>query len=144
MTDLPADLASRVARLIPRLASEHQGEVAATAAALTRTLKAGGRDWHDLAQRVAEGPRTVIQFIERSPREAPAYPFAAWRDAARPQTTNEAHRTRVARCQRAPGARSAWEISFLDSIAQRLRLGRRLTENQAASLDGIAERLGVL
>ena len=33
-----------IAKLIPRLASDHDGEIVATARAMGRTLKAAGRD----------------------------------------------------------------------------------------------------
>jgi hypothetical protein len=40
---------AKLALLIPRLASNHDGEVVATARAIYRTLEAAGRDFHDLA-----------------------------------------------------------------------------------------------
>jgi hypothetical protein len=39
----------QLGKMIPRLASEYDGEVVATVRAIDRTLKAAGRDWHDLA-----------------------------------------------------------------------------------------------
>jgi hypothetical protein len=44
---------SQIGKLIRLLGSDKDGEVVATARALGRTLKATGRDWHDLAD-VAE------------------------------------------------------------------------------------------
>lgn len=44
----------RIAKLLPRLASDHDGEVVATVAALRRTLAADGDDLHVLAELVAE------------------------------------------------------------------------------------------
>jgi hypothetical protein len=38
-----------IAKMIPRLASDHDGEVVATARAIERVLKSAGADWHDLA-----------------------------------------------------------------------------------------------
>ena len=49
---VPATIAQTIGKLIPRLASNHDGEVVATARAIERLLKAGGRDWHDLAASV--------------------------------------------------------------------------------------------
>jgi hypothetical protein len=49
-----AAVAERLGKLIPRLASDHDGEVTATVAAISRTLSGAGLDWHDLARRVAE------------------------------------------------------------------------------------------
>jgi hypothetical protein len=41
--------AAKLALIIPRLGSDHDGEVVATARAISRTLTAAGLDWHDLA-----------------------------------------------------------------------------------------------
>jgi hypothetical protein len=41
-----------LSKLIPRLGSDHAGEVVATAAAIGRVLRNGGCDWHDLAHAV--------------------------------------------------------------------------------------------
>lgn len=38
--------------LLPRLASDHDGEVIATARALDRVLKRAGMDWHDIVKAV--------------------------------------------------------------------------------------------
>jgi hypothetical protein len=46
---VPATIAPTLGKLIPLLASDHDGEVVATARAIDRVLKSGGRDWHDLA-----------------------------------------------------------------------------------------------
>lgn len=43
----------RIGKLIPRLASDQDGEVLATVRALVRTLKAGGLDLHDLVKMLA-------------------------------------------------------------------------------------------
>lgn len=145
MTALSSDLSARVAKLLPRLASDQQGEVAAVAAALTRTLKSGGCDLHDLAQHIAEGPRQVIVYRERSPQPGPS-PFntGAWRGAYHRPHPNGPHRYRVSRCQQVGGGRlSAWEVSFLNSLERHLDLGRSLTSKQVGVLADIAERLGV-
>ena len=57
-----------IRKLLPRLASPHDGEVVATARAIERTLRSAGRDWHDLAE--------AIQF-------QPAEDRAEWRSLAR-------------------------------------------------------------
>jgi hypothetical protein len=44
-----ADFAARLAKLIPRLASPHDGEIVATAHAIRRMLHTAGLDLHDLA-----------------------------------------------------------------------------------------------
>jgi hypothetical protein len=49
MNILPATLIPTLGKLIPRLASNHDGEVVATVRAIERVLKSAGRDLHDLA-----------------------------------------------------------------------------------------------
>lgn len=49
--------ASSISKLIPRLASDHDAEVVATARALERKLNAAGMDWHDLAAALDHPPR---------------------------------------------------------------------------------------
>ena len=46
---IPAATLDRLAKLLPRLASEHDGEVVNTARAISRTLIVAGLDWHALA-----------------------------------------------------------------------------------------------
>jgi hypothetical protein len=55
MTARPS-LPESVAKLIPRLASPHDGEVIATARAVGRALQSAGCDWHDLAKAAATAP----------------------------------------------------------------------------------------
>ena len=55
MTARPS-LPEIVAKLIPRLASPHDGEVIATARAVGRALQSAGCDWHDLAKAAATAP----------------------------------------------------------------------------------------
>jgi hypothetical protein len=65
-----------VEKLIPRLASNFDGEVVATARAIDRSLRANGRDWHDVA-RGSEPPPPP------RPRRAPRMPAAGGRFARR-------------------------------------------------------------
>jgi hypothetical protein len=45
---IPPDVVDRVAAIMPRLASDHDGEVVATARAVVRVLSSAGCDLHDL------------------------------------------------------------------------------------------------
>lgn len=58
MGDL-APITPKLARLIPRLASDKDGEVIATARAIGRQLARAGADWHDLAQRLTAAPEAL-------------------------------------------------------------------------------------
>ena len=48
MNPLPSPVRERLAKLVPMLASDKDGEVLATAAAIRRTLATAGADLHDL------------------------------------------------------------------------------------------------
>jgi hypothetical protein len=63
-------VAPRLDPLIRRLASDHEGEVLATVAAIKRVLSSDGRDLHDLADAIARP----------SPTSSPSTPSSpAWR-----------------------------------------------------------------
>ena len=66
---LSTDLCRRLARLLPLLASDQPGEVAATAAAITRALKLAERDWHDLAATI-----TLVSMQSAPPPQQSAPP----------------------------------------------------------------------
>ncbi len=55
----------KVGKLIPRLASDHAGEVAATAAAIVRTLGGAGMDLHDVVRLMQREPVERIVYRER-------------------------------------------------------------------------------
>lgn len=87
---------SKLAKLLPLLGSDKPGEVVATAAAIERTLKGLGCDWHDLAA-------LVERHWSKPPADEPKP--APWRDLAQ-------------RClQEADHPLQAAEIEFLQSMA---------------------------
>jgi hypothetical protein len=58
---LSPDTILKLAKMIPCLSSDHDGEVVATAHAIQRTLQSSGRDWHDLVTHLCM-PTSVIQI----------------------------------------------------------------------------------
>jgi hypothetical protein len=56
-----ATVAPKLTALLPRLASDHEGEVVATVRALRRVLAGAGLDLHDLAAAVTHGPQPVTR-----------------------------------------------------------------------------------
>ncbi len=66
-----AGIAERLGKLIPRLASDHDGEVVATVAAIGRTLQGAGLDWHDLAKRVADPSYADVMAVAGKPASSP-------------------------------------------------------------------------
>jgi hypothetical protein len=53
---LSGSLTAQIAKMLPRLASDFDGEVVATARALERILKSAGKDWHDLGAHITAPP----------------------------------------------------------------------------------------
>ena len=58
-----APVRPRLGLLIPRLATEHDGEIVATVRAIGRTLKGAGLDFHDLAFVIGEEPKPIAYKI---------------------------------------------------------------------------------
>ena len=63
MTTL-APVIDKLAPLIRLLGSDKPGEVAATAAAITRQLAKAGADWHDLANKLTSAPEPPAESRE--------------------------------------------------------------------------------
>lgn len=55
----------KLAALIPRLASDQNGEVVATVAAIGRLLRKEGKDWHDFAKAAACEPTVIYKTVYR-------------------------------------------------------------------------------
>jgi hypothetical protein len=53
-------VAPRLAKLLPRLASNHDGEVIATARAIERTLHSAGLDYHGLARSLVRSASNAL------------------------------------------------------------------------------------
>lgn len=77
---MSASTSSKIAKMIPRLASGHDGEVIATRDAIDRSLRAVGHDWHDLAK--AYNQMAVLHIARRAPPPAPP-PSMGFGDIAR-------------------------------------------------------------
>ena len=116
-----APVCDKLAALIPRLASDKPGEVAATAAAITRQLSKAGADWHDLADKLT-APET--------PADSDDLPvFTDYAEAV--------DWALAADC----GELSAYEYSFLESMAEILRKWPPRPK-QAKWIRALVERLG--
>jgi hypothetical protein len=110
-------VAPRLARLIPRLGSDHDGEVVATARAIVRTLTSAGLDLHDLSK--------LLDGAQAEPETPPR----SWEDLA-------------TWCQRNDyGRLKPHERNFVADMAIRLPLGLEPTERQAQWLAAIYARL---
>lgn len=111
-------IADRLAKLIPRLASDHDGEVVATARAIGQTLAGAGLDFHDLAAGLT-GPPAHQDWPEVAPktrrRRRPSMQRMADGLAAHPDATD-------------------WARSFAADLARLLRRGYKLSAKQKARL----------
>lgn len=98
MRMLPRSTADLLAKLLPRLASDHDGEVIATAAAIGRTLAAAERDWHDIAACVSFWARPKVDAAAHSepPTAKPQPTDAEMAEAVRQQAEAEAKKRRPA------------------------------------------------
>jgi hypothetical protein len=137
-------IAERIAQIIPRLGSDHDGEVVATAAAIGRVLKSAGADWHDLVDAVKAGAVLPPPKEEPPPRSKPAKS----KDTAKspPSWNNLGQRKRmewlnlIAECDRLVRPTG---IEFALSIASRLRRdpNLRLTERQIAFAEDLIRQV---
>jgi hypothetical protein len=114
----------KLAKLIPLLSSDKDGEVLATARAIERTLRAEGCDWHDLASAVTREPETRVIYIKQ-PEPEPK----DWCDLARWCCDHDDDRL------------NPKERMFVADMASRLVCGGEPSERQAAWLRAIYARL---
>ncbi|QNQ40597.1 hypothetical protein [Brucella intermedia] len=62
---LSSDTVTKLGKLIPRLASDHDGEVVATARAIVRSLNSAGADLHDVVAAIDKPPVERVVFKDR-------------------------------------------------------------------------------
>ena len=110
---IPATITPTLGKLIPLLASNHDGEVIATARAIDRLLRSSGRDWHDLAATICV-PTPVPNSDWR--REAP---FCA----GHAKRLTERELDFIASLARYRSTPSPKQQQWLRNIADRLRGG---------------------
>jgi hypothetical protein len=118
---IPPTVVDRVAAILPRLASNHDGEVVATARAVVRVLNSAGCDLHDLT--------AAFRQVSIVPPASPDPPdefqgSAEW-------------------CRRyqSDARLSARDRNFLRSMARWFAQGKRPSEAQRAWLNDIYARV---
>ena len=94
---LPAPVAAKLSKLIPRLASEHDPEIVSTVRAIVRVLAADKLDLHDLARaleaggsRLNPGSRPAPKPASRPAHTAHTQPGRDAQDAAPPPKPRKA------------------------------------------------------
>jgi len=111
MSDI-IETAPKLAKLLPLLSSDQDGEVIAAARAISRALASVGADWHDLVKVLTEPASAEIED----------FPF-------------------VLRCLHGHPALTDWEARFIASIVGQQARGRRLSAKQRAVVMRAWERL---
>lgn len=132
-----APVSDKLSKLLPRLASPHDGEVVATARAIARTLQGAGLDFHTLAAAVSTPPVPAYPTFKPAPQSRPNTRAAAGADSA----TRLRHLAHAQLCLSLSHRLRSSEAEFITSMIERLSAGRSATEKQAAWLDAIYRRL---
>lgn len=132
-----ATVAPKMAKLIPMLGTDQDGEIIATVRAIRRTLDGAGLDLHDLARALSGvSPRpewTSPHSSEPSPRKPTRFSFSG--------VSSKKARAEIAGLL-AEAELTDWEADFLTSIAEGLRVrpDRLLTPKQVRVLNGVWRR----
>ena len=114
----------KIAKLIPRLATNHDGEVVATVRAIERTLKSSGLSFHDLAGALEREPATRVVYRDW----APSCP-TTWHELALWCAEHDEGRLRQ------------HERDFVDDMVDDLVCDGEPTEKQAAWLRALYRKL---
>lgn len=117
----------QIALLIPKLASDHDGEIVGTVKAIERVLQASGLDWHDLAKAIESGPARR----EPPPRQEKQKPHTGVH-----QTHIDTYNAVVRMAEEIRFKFSEREHEFLDSLGEQLK-ERAGTAKQVAWLSDI-------
>ncbi|MCW8088319.1 hypothetical protein [Sabulicella glaciei] len=122
---------AKVTKLLPLLSSDKPGEVAATVAAIGRTLTAAGLDWHALA--------LVVERHAALPTRPGATPAAAFSFANLPP---RGARKALALLASRPGL-TRQQVTAIEAIKARLlgaKVHVRINHTDAAWLDALWQR----
>ncbi len=130
---LPAEIRPKLAKLFPMLSSDKAFEVAATAAAIGRTLQAAGADWHDLSQ-----------IIDGNSEPEPSKPVKHSARMLFPKLmylTRDAQLAWMTAIAAQPWA-TEWESAFCGDIARQIytQPHRGFSPKQVKAIDGLLRR----
>jgi hypothetical protein len=149
----------KLAKLLPLLASNQEGEVLSAARMIVRTLKAGGHDLHDLVKCIVPGqpkPQAASSTRARSSDFAEEMATEAAREAERPYTPRGRapgwgapppgggdSSARVREDERRTNemkvhpSLNKWERDFCHNIYDQIMAGQNLTPRQRSVLNDI-------
>jgi hypothetical protein len=129
MANLAPDIGSKLAKLIPRLASTHEGEVLATVEAIRRTLDRAELSLHDLAARLC-APEPVPPRARPKPRAKP--------EPAPDQDADELLAKAEWLHDHVRDDLTAKQGAFVATALRMLRAGQSLSDKQRGWLHGLA------
>lgn len=98
---LPLETIAKLGKVIPRLASDHDGEILATVAAIRRTLEGVGHDLNDLGKHIAESNPFAAIGLE------PGWPYTPSRPSPQAKPTPPAKPAKPAQ----PRVPTFWTLS---------------------------------
>jgi hypothetical protein len=81
---IPAEIATKLAKIIPRLSTEHEGEVINTVRAISRILLGAGLDWHAVAKVIEKSgcvPEITVEGVKTKP-----FRWSGFQDSAKAWT----------------------------------------------------------
>lgn len=119
------EIAPKLSKLIPLLASDQPGEVVSAAAAIQRTLKSAGCDFHDLVNAIGSPPRAAQAEMDF--------------DDPKPDVGNWGRMADY--CFHHAGSLNDREAAFVRQMKASSTLGRRISPKQEAWLAIIYEKL---
>jgi hypothetical protein len=114
--------------LIPRLASDLDGEIASSVRAISNIIRKEGKDWHDIADIVIGATPNSQQSNHYRQSTESEKPKSEWMKKAE-------------YCCENIGMLRGREVDFANDMRVKLRWIRQPTERQAAWLDSIYERV---
>lgn len=121
MSNLAPDIGTKLAKLLPRLASPHDGEVLATVEAIRRTLERAGLSLHDLADRLAEATPVPPANPSLSADQKEQFARATWL------------------INNVKNDLSAKQAKFVETVIKLLSDGLSLTDKQSDWLNGLCD-----
>ena len=128
MSNVSPDIGSKLAKLIPRLASPHEGEVLATVEAIRRTLDRAELSLYDLGARLCA--------------PEPVQPRARPKPQAKPETAPEDAEDLLAKAEwlrdHVGDDLTGKQAAFVATAIRMLRAGQSLSEKQRGWLHGLA------
>lgn len=136
-------VASKLAALLPRLASGHDGEVVATVRAIARVLETAGADWHDLTAVLTAPSAAMPSWIQPQAQPARRHPTARQPKQASAEASHRVLLADLAGYCALHGMHrlSTDDLGFAVSMANKLRLGHKLGPKQEERLRALYERL---